>query len=133
MTQKIEMTKTYKTRDGCPVRIYAIDSGGMHPVHGAFWHEGRRRWVPDMWTAVGKYFVEGKNDLIEVEEENWAYFLLYESGKCECNDGFSSKENAKEALEWAIARHNETADFMGYQKIVRYGISKLENVITKSE
>jgi hypothetical protein len=137
----VDKTKKYRTRAGLPVRIYATDSGGMYPVQGAIWHSLSQRWVVELWTSEGKCFgpstVDGKHDLIEVKEENWAYFLLYELGKCECRDGFTSEEEAKEALGWAILnwQHNASQDFMdfmGYQKIVQYGISKLENVTTKS-
>jgi len=134
----VDKTKKYRTRAGLPVRIYATDSGGMYPVQGAIWHSLSQRWVVELWTSDGKCFgpstVDGKHDLIEVKEENWAYFLLYESGKYVSRDGFSSIEEAREALDWMIENwSNETADSMGYQKIVQYGISKLENVTTKSE
>lgn len=31
----IDITKTYKTKDGRDVRIYATDCGGDYPIHGA--------------------------------------------------------------------------------------------------
>lgn len=33
---KIEMGKTYRTRDGREVRIYAVDGESRYPVHGAY-------------------------------------------------------------------------------------------------
>jgi hypothetical protein len=31
---KIELGKTYRTRDGREVKIYAVDGGGEFPIHG---------------------------------------------------------------------------------------------------
>ena len=59
----IDKSKTYRTRDGREVRIYAVDGGGHRPVHGAI-REGRE-WVTYTWLHDG---VAGLhcNSLIEV-------------------------------------------------------------------
>ena len=47
----IDKSKSYKTRSGHDVRIYATDCGGNWPVHGAIFNECR--WSPTLWTADG--------------------------------------------------------------------------------
>ena len=139
---QIDMRKKYqyRTRAGLPVRIYATDSGGMYPVQGAIWHSLSQRWVVELWTSEGKCFgpstVDGKHDLIEVKEENWAYFLLYELGKCEYQYGFTSKESAEKAMEdikLAIENYNETAVSSSYRRLIRADLIKIKNTRSESE
>jgi hypothetical protein len=64
----IDITKTYKTRDGREVRIYATDGGGVYPVHGAINYYGE--WSMCRWTAEGTTFSDDEHcsyDLIEVK------------------------------------------------------------------
>jgi hypothetical protein len=42
-----------KTRGGSEVRVYADDGGGDYPVHGAWWYEAEKRWIPAAWTIDG--------------------------------------------------------------------------------
>ena len=63
----IDPKKTYRTRDGREVRIYAVDGGGEYPVHGATKINGE--WLANGWTACGGHDVEVDEsdfDLIEV-------------------------------------------------------------------
>ena len=65
---KIELGKTYRTRNGREVRIYAVDGGGSFPIHGAvLFPEG---WLEETWTPDGKpgkqVIMEYEYDLIEV-------------------------------------------------------------------
>lgn len=68
----ISLNKSYVTKDGRPVRLYAIDAGGEYPVHGAIWREDEQYWESATWTARGKYFyygfyyVFGRDDLKEL-------------------------------------------------------------------
>ena len=66
--EMIDKNKTYKTRDGREVRIYATDGGGPQPVHGAI--SGLNFWSTANWSKNGSYTVvygqEHDNDLIEV-------------------------------------------------------------------
>jgi hypothetical protein len=55
----ISKDKTYRTRDGREVRIYAIDGGGVHCVHGAVRN-------PEGW-AMCSWSLESSCDLIEVK------------------------------------------------------------------
>ena len=63
----IDMTKTYRTRCGYPVRIYATDGAGVYTVHGAYC-EGED-WIIRSWTDDGKYKAQETSswDLIEVK------------------------------------------------------------------
>lgn len=63
----IDKNKTYKTRDGREVRIYAVDGGGAFPVHGAFGDDGA--WSVARWTKGGDwpFGVDSKLALIEVK------------------------------------------------------------------
>ena len=63
----IDKNKTYKTRDGKKVRIYATDGEKEYPVHGAI--KLHNEWMAITWTAEGKYCGLGGDDkdLIEVK------------------------------------------------------------------
>lgn len=65
---KISMDKEYTTRDGVPVRIYAIDGHGTYPVHGAIRAFDTETWSVQTWTTEGKVHngeKEDSQDLIE--------------------------------------------------------------------
>jgi hypothetical protein len=49
---KIEVGRFYKTRAGQKARIYAIDGGGGHPIHGAIYYSDEE-WIPEDWTTGG--------------------------------------------------------------------------------
>ena len=63
----IEMTKTYRTRCGYPVRIYATDGVGAYPIHGAYCEGGD--WIQLRWTDAGSRKIGStcQLDLIEVK------------------------------------------------------------------
>jgi hypothetical protein len=65
----IDPKKTYRTRDGHEVRIYAVDSGGAKPVHGAI--RNNELWDFHCWSSLGYWaLVSGAEtplDLIEVK------------------------------------------------------------------
>jgi len=64
----IDITKTYRTRCGYPVRIYATDGVGAFCVHGAYC-EGED-WIFCTWTIEGQSSLWNKEtplDLIEVK------------------------------------------------------------------
>lgn len=81
----IELGKKYRTRDGREVRIYAVDGGGIFPVHGSILQgEG---WTCEMWRDDGGYRTSAaessKFDLIEVRPEVTVrrYAYLIQSGE----------------------------------------------------
>lgn len=81
----IDPNKTYRTRDGREVRIYAVDGAG-ETVHGAILYDGRD-WRQHCWTRSGRYdAVRGDhhNDLIEVRprirREVWVNVYCHDDG-----------------------------------------------------
>lgn len=62
----ISKDKTYRTRDGREVRIYATDGGGLHPIHGSIlMNDG---WRSVSWEADGRIMFQDQScDLIEVK------------------------------------------------------------------
>ena len=61
--KKIEVGKSYKTRNGRQVRIYAIDGSGDEPVHGAILNEGK--WSCHTWDVQGQ-FLEGETSIFDI-------------------------------------------------------------------
>jgi len=57
----IEVGKTYYTRDGRKVRIYATNSGGVYPVHGAYLMG--EEWIGETWTSEGQWLEKEENNL----------------------------------------------------------------------
>ena len=77
----ISKDKTYRTRDGREVRIYATDGGGDYPVHGSVktddgWRS--RTWVSN--GQVGPF--KNNGDLIEVKPriKRTVWLNVYENG-----------------------------------------------------
>ena len=66
----ISKDKTYCTRGGQQVRIYATDAGGLFPVHGAILNDGMwngMKWTADGHTYVGPNVHVSMDDLAEVK------------------------------------------------------------------
>lgn len=64
----ISKDKTYQTRSGLPVRIYATDAAGSFPIHGAV--NGGGIWQLAAWRAGGLHDCgDGyrERDLVEVK------------------------------------------------------------------
>jgi hypothetical protein len=62
---KVEMGKEYTTRDGKPVRIYAVDGGGQFPVHWAV-RDDDGSWIARASKIDGTWGpLEDRRDLIE--------------------------------------------------------------------
>jgi len=62
----ISKNKTYRTRDGREVRIYATDGGGDYPVHGSV--KTNDGWRSRTWVSNGQVGpFENDGDLIEVK------------------------------------------------------------------
>ena len=96
----IDISKTYRTRDGREVRIYATDGGGSHPVHGAI--KDGERWYQGEWSPDGSWYgcAADDYDLIEVKprirREVW--LNVYD------NDDVISARSSKEAADraWSV-------------------------------
>lgn len=99
----IDPSKTYRTRNGREVRIYATDGGGSNPVHGAI--KDGEKWFVSAWYPNGSWFEAvgnepHDNDLIEVKprirREVW--LNVYD------NDDIISARSSKEAADraWSV-------------------------------
>jgi len=60
----IDKTKTYRTRDGREVRIYATDGVEGEEVHGSV--KRSYGWRAETWPLNGLHSVDSSLDLIEV-------------------------------------------------------------------
>jgi hypothetical protein len=93
----ISKNKTYRTRDGREVRIYATDGGlGQSMIHGAIY--GPNGWVPHVWFPDGSHESVGDFDLIEVKPriKRTVWLNVYENGQAlylskEIADGMAHK------------------------------------------
>jgi hypothetical protein len=98
----IDPSKTYRTRDGREVRIYAVDGYGHYPVHGAY-NLGDNDWQACCWTETGcanhREFIPAI-DLIEVrpriQREVWVNVYADDVG-APCN----SKDEADQV--WRLS------------------------------
>ena len=101
----ISMDKKYRTRDGREVRIYAVDGGGVHPVHGSvLMNDG---WRSVAWEADGRItFHNQPVDLVEVKPriQRTVWLALYPKGVT----GFCLKGSAVEAN--CLARYKVEID-----------------------
>ena len=61
----IDINKTYRTRDGREVRIYATDGGVGNSIHGAF-KDANNIWRQHCWREDGNDYYSKSHDLIEV-------------------------------------------------------------------
>jgi len=59
--EKLKPGSGYLTRSGRPVVIYAVDRGGVCPVHGAFLNH-LDHWVISSWTHKGSFNADTYND-----------------------------------------------------------------------
>lgn len=76
----IDPAKTYRTRDGREVRIYAVDGMGDDCVHGAMKIDGLG-WQSVDWKVDGGYYAarEHELDLIEVKPKHVRWVNVYTS------------------------------------------------------
>lgn len=50
----IDFTKPVQTCGGMEARVYAMDGGGLYPVHGAFRLSATSVWTQNQWNEDGK-------------------------------------------------------------------------------
>lgn len=68
----IDITKSYRTRDGREVRIYAVDGDDDYPIHGAR-QDAPSKWISTCWAVNGFFYTGDRkdpSDLIEVREKH---------------------------------------------------------------
>lgn len=56
----------FQTRDGRPVRIYAIDGNKKYPVHGAYF-ETTDGWSSCSWTGVGGFDCQHRSEKLNTD------------------------------------------------------------------
>jgi hypothetical protein len=78
----ISKDKKYRTKSGREVRIYAVDSGGKYPVHGAILEDGV--WSHETWKKDGVYSenLDESLSLVEVKPriQRVAWLNVYPDG-----------------------------------------------------
>ena len=103
----VVMEKQYSTRDGKEVRLYAVNQGGLFPVHGAI-RSTSGYWMVSGWTRDGRYKTDCPShvhDLVEaparVRTTAWVSVYKvcgkYTFGIYESSDQ-SRKANAEDCL-----------------------------------
>ena len=107
----ISKDKTYRTRDGREVRIYATDGAGLHVVQGAV--KETYGWVSHTWDENGITYRDDKSnfDIIEVKprHKRTMWLNVYDN---EVISLFISKEKADSlALTGRIACIKIDLDF----------------------
>lgn len=93
----IDPTKTYRTRDGREVRIYAVDGASPDNIHGAV--KSERGWSVREWFPEGNYLEseDHPTDLIEVKPKHVRWVNVYSRG------GWSDYEDRKSADSFAMS------------------------------
>jgi len=94
----IELGKQYRTEDGCEARVYAVDAGGTHSVHGAIKRNGS--WIVTAWSKEGCWSSGYSiNNLVEVkpriQREMW--LNVYNGRLC---TGYPSREESDRASSY---------------------------------
>jgi len=100
MTNKIDINKRYRTRNGREVRIYATDGFGIWAVHGAILTEDG--WWAMCWTEDGKFTCGGvydgspsfASDLVEIKQR--IKKTIWVNIDKQTDDFFDTKEGADE-------------------------------------
>ena len=104
----IDKSKTYRTRDGREVRIYATD-GVNGAIHGAVLNIVG--WQTLWWTSDGKYHCgDSDHDLIEVRPRHKRTVWLNAYGD-NTNSVYGSKEAADRFTHCRIACIKVDLDF----------------------
>lgn len=108
----ISKDKTYRTRVGQKVRIYATDANGLFPVHGAIFNDGMwngMKWTDDGRCYFSSNFMSTKDDLVEVNPriKRTVWINVYDDDV----DAFLVKKYADEFLNDRIACIQVDLDF----------------------
>ena len=89
----IDINKTYRTRDGLQVVLYAIYPGQKYPVHGAYREEGE--WCSDTWRLDGRNSDDPTEwDIVEVKPRSKGKYWLNIYPRYCGGQVYSSKEDA---------------------------------------
>lgn len=78
---KVDINKTYRTKNGFPVVVYAVYEGQSFGVQGA-WQDVTGVWHVCAWMVSGRADIFGPTDLdlVEVRPERVLWINEYEDG-----------------------------------------------------
>jgi hypothetical protein len=96
----ISKDKTYRTRDGREVRIYATDGNELFPIHGAV--KVKDAWSIELWDRNGKTSSGSTwRDLIEVKPriKRTVWLNVYPPNVYTC-DGANTKSGADSRADY---------------------------------
>jgi hypothetical protein len=77
----IDQKKSYQTRDGREVRIYAVNGDGNKAIHGAIKRKDGTGYTLSKWSADGKHGAFGQEspcDLVEPKKEISGWMNVYD-------------------------------------------------------
>ncbi|MCP3681627.1 MAG: hypothetical protein GY861_02960 [bacterium] len=100
---EIKLDGKYTTRDGRPVRIYAVDENNFHRVHGAYLDNGV--WFQYSWTKGGLNHVSHGDtwiDLVPSKKKGWINVVDHPIGDAVTRVFCSEKEANTHKTEIAI-------------------------------
>jgi hypothetical protein len=105
----ISKDKTYRTRDGREVRIYATDGAGDWPAHGAVLTE--LGWLAFRWRADGASTFSNspyRDDLIEVKPriKRTVWLNVYDDKRVGL---YYNRKNADEDMEYVPSSYKRLA------------------------
>ena len=68
MVKEVDITKQYRTKAECEVRLYDDNGGGIFPIHGAVLVRDKE-WQITNWTKKGTMYTNQSSpyDLVEVK------------------------------------------------------------------
>ena len=98
----IDPKKQYRTRQGLPVRIYAVDGDDEMPIHGAVLTA--HGWKVNSWQRSGKWLDGGNDgaDLIEVKprikRKVWVNVYPHRMGVPHGNHAYVAMHRGKDAI-----------------------------------
>ena len=107
----IDKSKTYRTRDGREVRIYATDGFQRASIHGAY-KDDYGRWLQHSWDEYGNCHNDSM-DLIEVRprHKRTVWLNVYPETDAMSLIAWKSKERADETSAHRIACIKVDLDF----------------------
>jgi hypothetical protein len=108
----IDINKTYRTRDGREVRIYATDGEGAFPIQGAILFG--KGWRMRQWMKDGSAHIntgDSDSDLIEVRPRHKRTVWLNVYGKPDDVTAYSDKWKANQSVSPRIACIKVELDF----------------------
>lgn len=108
----IDINKTYRTRDGREVRIYATDGRGGTAIHGAI-KLSSGDWLQESWWSSGQLLtsLQSDSDLIEVRPRHKRTVWLNVYGRPDDVTAYNCRWKADQSVFPRIACIKVELDF----------------------